>query len=557
MAVDRKASLQERLAKALPKGCRFIIHHLSTPPTECPAIFAAPPGEVAEETYCESHFLSVSIESDGRQLQVFAVEVLIYTTEYLITLFVSKADSTGYLHKLNLPQGTPSSLRVISTTFLQYLIEERRRPDRRLVLSLFARAQNQYLFPGSVENSDKHVLDDRGLIKWWCKVVDSILLAYENHNDALACEKDNSTIGEPHTESHGYIRVPGCDTYETLSFIPMMNDTGGKKRWSATDPLCEFCRSPQLPERCLIPRLPDDPKARFIEQLDDELPNDLTDPSLSQTQDGHPTTNGTGRWKSVQSLEQFWEMMSYRQECSSGRLVGFLWAVFPPNNVSDQRKLVDAVEDIHQSSQSVLITPLCSYHQGPARLTPQSPLESSPIAEVDAKAIALLESTPVNAKDVVHAQPEETRSSYWPLSSRGEVILRQKDYHYVGNLLLRLDYANEDIAADSTKKWTDKVAERVGVKSWGRTVVGESVLPVKNAIDRVDAAPTVLNAGLIRKKKRPAENADGLADGLSLANGASIINMLPTGLARKKAKVDDRIRSVSLEAQSNGNADPG
>jgi len=52
--------------------------------------------------------------------------------------------------------------------------------------------------------------------------------------------------------------------------------------------------------RDVIPVFPDDPKARFLDDL-------KTDGQLATT-----------------TLSQFWELMEHRQECSSGRLVGFI-----------------------------------------------------------------------------------------------------------------------------------------------------------------------------------------------------------------------------------------
>ena len=563
MALEEKSSLKDCFAKLLPQGCRFTIHHLSTPPTECAAIFAAPPGELPEDTYCESHFLSASIDPDERQLQIFAIEILIYTTNYLTTLFVSKADSTGYLHLLKLPKGTPSPLRILSTTFLQYLIEERRRPDRRLVLSLFARAQNQYLFPGSVENSHKHVLDDRGLIKWWCKVVDPILGVYANDEDDRVSKTNGSTRSEPGMKSHGFLRVPGCDTYETRGFIPKSGHAKGQRRWSTADPLVELGRQPHLPERCLIPRFPDDPKARFVEQLDDELPDEISQPSLSQKEDGPSTKKHPGRWRSVQSLEQFWEMMSFRQECSSGCLVGFLWAMFWPANLDRSRNSNDLVQNTNKPSQSALPTPLDSQHQEPARPPPQSPLRSSPAPEPHSKTSPTSPSnpspapSPVKAEETaIHALPEETQSCYWPLSSRGEVVLRQEDYEQVASLLLRLDYADEEIAADSTRKWIDDVAQRAGVKNWGYTVAGEFVPPVIKDVGN-SANPAVLDAGLIRKRKGPPNNLEGSSDEPASVNGTPAVNMLSTGLIRKKAKVASHVGPVPTAQQSNAKVEPG
>ncbi|KAK5240099.1 hypothetical protein LTR16_011110, partial [Cryomyces antarcticus] len=66
----------------------------------------------------------------------------------------------------------------------------------------------------------------------------------------------------------------------------------------------------------------------FLDELDEELP----DASSSQI-NVSPKKRSAGQWKSVKTLEQFWEMMAYRQECSSGRLVGFIWVVFTPSDV--------------------------------------------------------------------------------------------------------------------------------------------------------------------------------------------------------------------------------
>lgn len=560
-------TLGDRLARSLPQGCRFTIHHLSTPPTACPAIYAAPPNEEPEQTYCESHFLSICIDSDGSQLQVFAIEVLIYTTEYLTTLFVSKADSTGYLHLLKLPQGTPSPLKIIPTILLQYLIEHRERPDRRLVLSLFARAQNQYLFPGSIENNHKHVLDDRGLIKWWCRVLDPILGSYEN--DSITLEEKRKGIMQDGLDfkSHGFLRVPGCDTYETQSFLPKdeWGHIASKHRWLTKDPLRELGRSPGLPERCLIPRFPDDPKARFVETLDDEIPDEDSRPSLSQTLASPSKKQNNGRWRSVKSLEQFWEMMQFRQECSSGRLVGFLWATFQPAVLCAERQTTDDEE----SFQSVLPTPLDSQHAECSLLTPQSPLRSSSAHELPPstpqKSVSLEQTptpTPVKRKQATTMRdlPEETKYYYWPKSSRGEVVLRQKDYQRVGGLLLRLDYSDENVGMDSTKKWISDVAERAGLKTWGRHVVGQRTTSAKS--DTItDASPAMLNAGLIRKKKRPAEDMNGEAVEAGLHNEEPRISMLSAGLMRKKGKVCSVTRPVPTEdalrmSQSNGKAEP-
>jgi len=162
------SSLTNALAFSLPAGLKLRYYHISSPPTPCDPIYAAPPGHAPERTYCESHSLLVTTETkqDGDQdeVAIYAIESLLYTTAHLSTLFVSKADSTGYASLLPTSKGAGSVIKSITSTFVQWLVEHRHRPERRLVLSLFARAQDQYLFPGSVENDKKHVLDDRQLV---------------------------------------------------------------------------------------------------------------------------------------------------------------------------------------------------------------------------------------------------------------------------------------------------------------------------------------------------------------------------------------------------------
>jgi len=571
--------LSERLAQALPKDIHFIVHHVSTPPTPCPAIYSAPPGKKPEKTFCETQFLSVSVPSDGAQIQVFGLEILIYTTKYLTTLFVSKADSTGYLYLLNLPEGTPSPLKTISSTFLKYLIEQRQRTDTRLVLSLFARAQNQYLFPGSVENRHKHVLDDRRLIKWWCQVLDTVLdpgallPSLDAASKGTDSQNDNDAV-----PAHGFLRVPGCDKYETAAFFPkhvQILPGSLQQRWTAADPLHRLGRDPNLPERCLIPRFPDDPKSRFLIDLDDELP-DLE----NELQGVLSKADNDGRWQSVRSLEQFWDMMSFRQECSAGRLVGFIWGVFTPRGVDETLDTYTFSDSSScQSSpsktsvQPTLPTPVQSQARDSQSLRSETPLRSSPLRDTQAP---LSPSTPIRPatnetqlsikspfttqspeKQIMsnHASPtkvllvgdipEKTKYYYWPIAGRGEIVIREKSYQRMNKLLLKLDYANEEIAKKSSEKWLKEVAAVAKRDKWGELAVGQK--EVTQAIsDAAQPAATTLNMGLVKKKKkRPHgegelvvtdQSSNGTDDKLPGTDGA---NVLDPGHVRKKAKQDN------------------
>ena len=575
MRESNSSLLHERLAQALPKDLCFIAHHVSTPPTLCPAIYSAPPGKKPEKTFCETQFLSVSVPSNAAQIQVFGLEVLIYSTKYLSTLFVSKADSTGYLHLLNLPKGIPSPLKTISSTFLTYLIQNRQRPNKRLVVSLFARAQDQYLFPGSVENSHKHVLDDRKLIRWWCGVLDSVLApSAPLPISAEALVGKGPQEGDNAISARGFLRVPGCDQYETASFCPRhirTTDGSMQPRWSAADPLRDLGRSPRLPERCLIPRFPDDPKSRFLIDLDDELPDpeDGTDESPKKAE-------SSGRWRSVKSLEQFWDLMSFRQECSAGRLVGFIWGVFTPPGLDESFDgLSDSPSPQTSPSKTImqpsLPTPLQSQARESQLMRAESPLRSSPVRETQAP---LSPSTPIRPTTTptpisatssfaagspqkqipstsgspskvlaISDIPEKTEHYYWPTAGRGEIVIREKAYQRMNKLLLKLDYANEQIAKESSEKWLKEVAAVAKTDKWGQTIFGQKESPQRTS-GAAQPAATTLNTGLIKKKKRPIDDGEAApteqrfkaAEAKAPENDGA--NFLGPGLVRKKAKLD-------------------
>ena len=135
--------------------------------------------------------------------------------------------------------------------------------------------------------------------------------------------------------------------------------------------------------------------------------------------------------------------------------------------------------------------------------------------------------------------------------------MRQKDYQRAGSLLLRLDYADEKSATDSTGKWINDVAQRAGLRAWGRHVAGRKTTSAKR--DPItDAKPAMLNAGLIRKKKRPAEDMNGGEVEVGSESKEPPINTLSAGLVRKKARVASHIGLVpDTETQSNGKVEPG
>lgn len=510
-------TLIDQLSAVLPRGFNFKIYHFSTPPTQTTPIYAPPPGTRPDRTYCESHFLTVTIRtqgtngSDPADVLVFAIEVLIYSTASSTTIFVSKADSTGYLHLLKLPKGAPSPIRDISNTFLRHLVRTRRRDKIQTVVALFARAQDQYLFPGSIKNSGKHVLDDRGLVRWWCRVLSPLL------------EDQGQKDGSEWKSIQAYLTIPGLDAYESRSFIPAQRNKDSKGLpWTVGHPLRQLStHGPDVPPRCLVPRFPDDPKSRFLDELDDEIPN------------GSKDTN-SGQWRSVKTIEQFWEMMAFRQECSAGRLVGFLWIVFTPNredmSEAGGNSGQDLSDDIAKNQES---------NNGEILHTPNKPKKkkiklSGPIIPREPK-------IKTHNKNYLLNKPERTAYYAWNPEGRGQLIVDESDYKRITELLLHLDFSNLGLAITSTQRWTVEVGSSHAWGPddvWGQEVTGTRTFEVRDN-NSSGGGVNVLNLTIV-KKKRKGGDEEGKQESVKATAGnegnTPQVNVLAGSMIRKKTK---------------------
>ncbi|KAI4591713.1 hypothetical protein KJ359_012688 [Pestalotiopsis sp. 9143b] len=554
------SALVAELAKVLPKDVKFIAYHISTPPTITEPLCYPPANTQAPEhgnpkdlrarkplkTYCEKHFLAVAICAPGSTEQVlaFALELYIYTTAHTSIVFVAKADSTGYLGLLNLPKGTPSPIREVTTTFVTYLVAKRARKGVQFVVNLFARSQSQYLFPGSVKNNGKHILDDRGLVKWWCRVLDPML-------------EDGGAPGQKKWENiHGYLIIPGLDDYETRAFLPRTADA--MKHWTLGHPLeriSPYISDPvtygnNIPARCLIPTYPDDPKARFVEELEEATAE---------------KAKLAGGWKTPRSLDQFWEMMSFRQECSSGRLTGFIWVVFDPSpsnrpskSSGDETKgtaaLTSAQSGPVQSSR--LLTPEPSQGALETMITPTvqaTPLKQTKRRPQKKKKVLIgriiAREPRVKTRQRTHF-PKHTETTYysWPEEGRGQVVLDESGYTRAVELLLHLEFGTLPQATTSSARWTREV--NFG-RNWSLEIIGQRESPTTKTT--AGTAGAVNDISSMIKKKRPA--ADAASDGPGTSSVESpAVNTLGAGLVRKKAKIiSDELASLPNDDSANVN----
>lgn len=568
-------SLYHLLAKQLPKDVAFTFYHYSTPPTKSPALFSAPPHAKSERTYCESHFLAASItpkdtESSGgaEELLVLAIEVLVYSTKRLTTIFVSKADSTGYISLLSLPRSQAASpLKTICGTFVSWLAKERQRDGRKLVISLFARAQDQYLFPASIENKDKHVLDDRGLVKWWCKVLDPVVQEYKAEEppktlaDRLADRNEDGVAARDSTideyTAKGYLVIPGFEPYDTLRYTPPPSPPVTARRWAAAHPLLQIAPYPSAPPRCLVPHFPDDPKSRFLDELDDELPDRGVD---AMAKEGNTPSRSNGQWKSVKTLDQFWEFMAFRQECSSGRIVGFIWIVITPPAPSipeEDASLSQQMPSSHKDSQLSVLTPIpdtpkrnSSSKKNRRRKKVNTEYGPIPLILPRIKSASSNLSTMSNSSSSGLSGLAKTSSLYyvWPESSRGTVVVSAKDYDRAHQVLLQQNFATRPAAARSTKRWKEEVAVLGGVDSWGRAVVGQKEVP--NAATASTNGTGIVNVIGVRKKRKPETSGESESAEMKPANGATVLG---AGLVRKKTKVQTTTPATEASAANGVN----
>ncbi|KAI2778628.1 histone acetylation protein-domain-containing protein [Daldinia loculata] len=548
--------LVAELAKVLPKDRKLTAYHLSTPPTITEPLCHPPAHNPSHDstdrrpskplkTYCEKHFLAISIGTGkegahlDKQVLVLGLEIYIYTTSFSTIIFVSKADSTGYLSLLNLPKGTPSPIREVTTCFLAFLVANRRRQAKQLVVNLFARAQSQYLFPGSVKNSGKHVLDDRGLVKWWCRVLNSLLEG-----------TDYQDVREPWDAIHGYLVVPGLDNYETRAFLP--RTSLAISNWTLDHPLDKISPytndpsnfGPNVHPRSLIPMYPDDPKARFVQELEESIAEKAK------------LLNG---WKTPKTLDQFWEMMAFRQECSSGRLTGFMWVVF--ESQANPKSSSSTVK-----SAATIPTPNASFSAPADDITPPTsprPAQRSNTSLATPSASSSKLNTPRTRKlrrkrkakkvlsgPIIPRKPQikthqraqfpkqiETPYYFWPEKGRGQVVLSDNSYKRAVEVLLHLEFKTLEHAIASTARWTKEV--NMG-ENWALDIIGERASIDSTASS--DTSGTINNlSGMIRKR-----SADEITN--EIISSLPAVNTLGGGLIRKKAKLDTSATDASVNA---------
>lgn len=334
----------------LPGSRQFHLHVLVSYPRKHFNLypFASQP---RPRTYLQDILILLSEQAgpDARRLFVSAIEASVYhiPSTFSAIVYVSKVDSTG--------QATaPSPTSTLVRAFLSYYANPSTRPlpVDHLWIHLFARAQSQYLFPNSADFPGKRPLTDVKLCAWWKRQLTS--LAEELPN---AKADGNTTLS-----TRLYYLLPGLGELEA-SYSLGHASTGAPSSpvtwvyghpYSQTDiPLPGVSNrnaagvAPHIGQ--IIPWFDDDPKARFIDEIaytteadgikspERKRPRIIdrrSGPRVAEEEDvqdkavdkrdahGQKEEQTTKTLKKV-SVSEFWERMSFRQECIAGAITGF------------------------------------------------------------------------------------------------------------------------------------------------------------------------------------------------------------------------------------------
>lgn len=335
--------------KSLPGTREFHIHTLVSAPSKTRKLF---PYVSPRPRVWQQHIIVLASEQPSiAQPRVFvtAVEAYFYAIPSTRSgiLYVSKVDSTGQGKK-------PSPTSAIVKRLIRFYVNPNTRPNvggagdliEYVWVHVFARAQGQYLFPNSADFEGKNPLSDVKLCAWWKAVFASVaeqlskrtgrkegervnlwhVLPGLNELEALQALRSASTNPNQSSTSdlssiawtYGH---PSTQKLDDVNSIPLPCPADGKGGTSGGFNLGRF-----------IPSFEDDPKARFMDEIAHTTNSDVIKSPVRKRakktadEDVHEVekkeSSRTGELEKVTPGE-YWERMSFRQECVAGIVTGF------------------------------------------------------------------------------------------------------------------------------------------------------------------------------------------------------------------------------------------
>jgi regulator of Ty1 transposition protein 109 len=326
-------NLRDSLLASLTRlaGTReFHLHVLVSSPRKCSSLF--PFAIPRPRSYLQDILILLSEQRtpDAPRLFVTAIEASVYNVPATSSaiLYISKVDSTG-----RTSAASPTAPLVRS--LIMYYLNHITRPIsvEHIWIHVFARAQGQYLFPNSSEYSGKRPLSDVKLCGWWKRLFSDVAHEIEG------LTKDKAEL---------FYVFPGyteTEAIHSLNFASTSNapDTS-KIKWTYGHPYSQS----EIPLPCpkntdadaphnlghYVPSFDDDPKSRFMDEIAYTTEGEgikSPEPKRRRTTSGPAKNSETvdeSRSHAPGDLEkvtphEFWERMSFRQECVAGAVTGF------------------------------------------------------------------------------------------------------------------------------------------------------------------------------------------------------------------------------------------
>ena len=351
-------SLRDKLLAGLadlPGTRTFHLHVLTSAPRKHSGLF--PYAHPRPRAYLQDVFVLLSeqgSEPDASRVLVTAIEASVYhiPTTSCGVLYISKVDSSGHA-------SYPSPTSALVRAFLAYYADPVTRPlpVRHFWIQLFARAQNQYLFPNSSEYEGKHPLSDVRLCAWWKRVYGEV---------AAGVQEELKGTGQVRL----FYVLPGYSELEatqSLTRTPAGVSDSSAVPWTYGHPYsqdeiplpCTRSTDPDAPQNLgnFIPWFDDDPKSRFLDEIAHTNASEaIRSPKRKrprQPSSSGPERGPAGEPKKDESEkisekgknkekdtdkddppriegelaqvtpDEFWERMSFRQECVAGAVTGF------------------------------------------------------------------------------------------------------------------------------------------------------------------------------------------------------------------------------------------
>jgi len=338
--------------RSLPGTREFHVHILVSAPSKTQELFpyASPRPRVWQQ-----HIIVLASEQPSvAQPRVFvtAVEAYFYVIPSTRSgiLYVSKVDSTGQGQK-------PSPTSTIVKQLIRFYVDPDTRPNsggtsglaEHVWVHVFARAQSQYLFPNSADFEGKRPLSDVKLCSWWKSVLTSVAEELSKRTgrkegekiklwhvlpglneleafQALRSATSSTNLDSPSSSDRPSIAWtyghPSTQKLDDVDSIPLPCPADGKGVASGSSfNLGRF-----------IPSFEDDPKARFMDEIAHTTNSDVIKSPVRKKakkaadEDIHEVekrdSSRTGELEKV-TPEEYWERMSFRQECVAGIVTGF------------------------------------------------------------------------------------------------------------------------------------------------------------------------------------------------------------------------------------------